>query len=200
MSGSLSSLISLFPFVARPDISEKGRELLLEISSLNLGGVLKPTVIYNVNVFMLQCSISIITSWGWCSEFWKMLRLWCCHPPLTSCNYQIHKNLVSFAAVVKNQATISHMAGVLVLLRSLAPSVVSCSETLEISRFIMVNSERGRNLGALAASALTLPGRLTMTLGRKTDILSSKSMYYFSELPEGNTSSVHNDFKHKIFH
>lgn len=48
----------LFPFVVIPDMSEKGRQLLLEMSSLNLGRDLKPKIIYNLNLFRLQCSIS----------------------------------------------------------------------------------------------------------------------------------------------
>lgn len=64
-----------FPFMVIPDMSEKGRQLLLEMSSLNLGRDLKPKLIYNLNLLRLQCNISKknyhsrITSWG-CGKFW----------------------------------------------------------------------------------------------------------------------------------
>lgn len=57
----------------------------------------------------------------------------------------------------------------------------------------------GRNLGALVASALRLPGELTEMLGRKTGILSSKSMYCPLEVHWNSTSSVHHDLNIKYF-
>lgn len=68
-----------FPFMVIPDMSEKGRQLLLEMSSLNLGRDLKPQIVYNLNLFRMQCGISkgsdhsSITGWG-CGKFWKTLR------------------------------------------------------------------------------------------------------------------------------
>lgn len=73
-------------------------------------------------------------------------------------------------------------------------------QSLEISMFKMVSSEdgrRGRKLGALAMSALRLPGEFTEMWGRKTGILSSESMYCPLKVHWNSVSSEHHNLNIK---
>lgn len=174
------------------------------MSSLNLGSVLKPKIIYNLNLFRLQGSISkesdhsSITSWE-CRKFWKCsgydaaTQHW---PALTSKFTRIQsvlqlvlrsKPLGSKHKPYSRASSIAKITG------------TQCGELFRESGNFQVHNgqlrgwQGARKVGVVAASALRLPGELTEMLGRKTGILSSKSMYCLLEVHWNSTNSVHRD-------